>query len=435
MRRPLDSLVMLPCLVLVSVMTLSACGGSGSADGSSPRDDFQLNELRSSRQRLTSPLVSYEDAATFANDNLAFSIDLYHQIRSQDQGNFVYSQTSISTALAMLYAGARTTTATQMADALRFSLPAPRLHAAFNALDLALTTPPPAGDSASFRLNIANSIWIQQGLNVLPAYLDVLAENYDAGLFTENFSSAPEPARQSINRWVADATENQIPALFPEGSINTLTRLVLANAVFFHGDWKVPFRKDSPNATFHALTGDVSVPMMNGEYNAGIWSGPGWNAGALDYVGDTTTMIIVVPDAGTFSGFEAGLTTESAGAILAGAPPAGGANLIMPRFEFGTEVPLNQSLSALGMPVAFGDGADFSGIDGARDLQVQSVIHKAIIAVDEKGTTASAATGVGMGVVSAPPTLVVDRPFLFFVRHNPTGAILFQGRVVDPSES
>lgn len=434
MRRLLDSLVMLPCLVLMSVMTLSSCGGSGSADGSSPRDDFQLNELRSSKQRLTSPLVSNEDAATFANDNLAFSIDLYHQIRSQDQGNFVYSQTSISTALAMLYAGARTTTATQMADALRFSLPAPRLHAAFNALDLALTTPPPAGDPASFRVNIANSIWIQQGLNVLPAYLDVLAENYDAGLHTENFSSAPEQARQSINRWVADVTEDQIPTLFPEGSINTLTRLVLANAVFFHGDWKVPFLKDSSNATFHALTGDVSVPMMNGQYNAGIWNGPGWNAGALDYVGDTTSMIIVVPDAGTFSGFESGLTTESVGAILAGAPPAGGANLIMPRFEFGTEVPLNQSLSALGMPVAFGDSADFSGIDGARGLQVQSVIHKAIIAVDEKGTTASAATGVGVGVTSAPPTLVVDRPFLFFIRHNATGAILFQGRVVDPSE-
>lgn len=440
MRRPLDPLVKLPCL-LMAAMTLTACGGSGGAEGpggvgdTRPPGGVELNELRSSKQRIMSPVVSGEDAATFANDNLAFSIDLYHEIRTQKQGNFVYSQTSISTALAMLYAGAGTTTATQMSGALHFSLPAPRLHAAFNALNLALTAPPPGNDPAAFRLNIVNSIWLQEGFNVLPTYLDALAENYDAGLYLEKFSSAPEPARQSINRWVSDATEDQIPTLFPQGSINTLTRMVLANAVFFHGDWKVPFRKDSPNATFHTLTGDVSVPTMTGHNNAAIWSGPGWSAGVLDYAGDTTSMIVVVPDAGTFPGFEATLTTESVAAILAGAPPGGGADLIMPRFEFGTDVPLNQTLSALGMPEAFSDSADFSGIDGARDLQVQSVIHKAIIAVDEKGTTASAATGVGVGVTSLPPTLVVDRPFLFFIRHNPTGAILFQGRVVDPSAS
>jgi serpin B len=174
---------------------------------------------------------------------------------------------------------------------------------------------------------------------------------------------------------------------------------------------------------------------MHGNYNAGIWSGPGWNAGALDYVGGTTSMIIVVPDAGTFGNFEAGLTPDVLKAILAEARPGGGADLVMPRFKFATDVPLKETLSALGMPDAFSDHADFSGINGARDLRVQSVIHKAIIAVDEKGTTASAATGVSVGVTSLPPTLVVDRPFLFFIRHNPTGAILFQGRVVDPSAS
>ncbi len=145
-------------------------------------------------------------------------------------------------------------------------------------------------------------------------------------------------------------------------------------------------------------------------------------------------MIIVVPDAGTFANFEAGMTAASLTAILAGARPSGGADLIMPRFKFETGVGLNDTLSALGMSEAFSDGADFSGIDGRRDLSVQAVIHKAIIAVDEKGTTAAAATGVTVGVTSVPPTLVVDRPFLFFVRHNQTGAILFQGRVVDPSK-
>ena len=431
--RSHNSLVgLISCMLVLVGVTLPGCGGS---DGSSPPEQRAPDyELSSNKQRVTAPVVSSADAATFANDNLAFSVDMYLALRSSQQGNFLFSQTSISTALAMLYAGASTTTAAQMADVLHFSLPAPNLHAGFNALDLALTTPPSTTNAAAFRLEIANSIWIQDGFSVLPSYLDTLAENYGAGLFVENFQAAPEPARNAINGWVADRTEGEIPTLFPQGSINTLTRLVLANAVFFHGDWKVPFKKDSPNQTFHALTGDISVPTMHGNYNAGIWSGPGWNAAALDYFGNTTSMIVVVPDAGTFAAFESGLTVESLSAILAGAQPGGGADLIMPRFKFSTDVSLNDTLSALGMPEAFSEGADFSGINGTRDLHVQAVIHKAIINVDEKGTTASAATGVSVGVTSVPPTLVVDRPFLFFIRHNPTGAILFQGRVVDPSK-
>ncbi len=423
-------------LLLLVVILLPACGGS---DGSSTQpgpgpepNPPSVTELRSTKARVTAPAVTSEDAAAFAHDNLAFSIDLYLALRSRNSGNFIYSQTSISTALAMLYAGAATTTATEMSDALNFNLPSPRLHAAFNELDQALTTPPPDNNAAAFELAIANSIWIQDGYTVLPTYLDILAENYGAGLFVQDFAAAPEPARTAINDWVAFHTEDQIPSLFPQGAINTLTRLVLGNAVFFHGDWKVPFLKDSPNATFHTLTGDVSVPTMRGSLNARIWSGAGWNAATLAYVGDTTSMILVVPDAGTFAAFEAGLTPESVSAIFARAAAATGADLHMPRFNFGSDVDLNDILSTLGMPGAFTDQADFSGINGARDLHIQAVVHKAIIKVDEKGTTASAATGVSTGVTSVPPTLVVDRPFLFFILHEPTGAILFQGRVVDP---
>ena len=422
----------LKVLVLLIEVSLSGCGGS---DDSPPLEKQRPPEyeLLSDKTRVTAPVVSSDDAATFANDNLDFSLDLYLALRPRNSGNFVFSQTSISTALAMLYAGASSSTAAQMSDTLHFTLPAARLHSAFNALDLALTTPPPGASPAAFRVQVANSIWLQNGFTALPAYLDTLAENYGSGLFVEDFNTAPEPARDAINQWVADGTEGQIPSLFPQGSINTLTRLVLANAVFFHGDWKVPFMKDSPSRVFHALTGDVSVPTMHGSSNAGIWNGTGWNAAAIDYVGDAAAMIIVVPDAGTFAAFEAGLTAESLSAILAGARPSGGADLYMPRFKFSTDVGLNDILSELGMPDAFDDRADFSGINGARDLRVQAIVHKAIIAVDEKGTTASAATGVSVGIVSAPPTLVVDRPFLFFVRHKSTGAILFQGRVVDPS--
>ena len=414
---------------LMLPLIAAACGESSSPSTPAP------TELRSDKVRVTAPAISAGDAAAFANDNLAFAIHMHQALRASQPDNFIFSQTSISTALAMLYAGAETTTATEMATALHFGLPADQLHAAFNALDLALTTPPAGSSADAFRLAIANSIWLQDGFPALPSYLDTLATNYGAGMFVEDFITDPEGARHQINGWVSDRTEAQIPELFPKGAINNLTRLVLTNAVFFHGDWKTPFKHDATaNAPFHALSGDVSVATMHGEHNAALWSGAGWSAAALDYVGDTTSMILVVPDTGTFTAFEAALTADGVGAILAGAQPSGGADLIMPKFKFETGVGLNETLSALGMPEAFTDAADFSGIDGARDLAVQSVIHKAIIAVDEKGTTAAAATGISVGTTSAPPTLVVDRPFLFFIRHNPTGAILFQGRVVDPSK-
>jgi serpin B len=406
----------------------AACGGSSSPSTPAP------TELRSNKVRVTAPAVSDADAATFAYDNLAFAVHMHLMLRMAQTNNFVFSQTSISTALAMVYAGAGTTTATGMATAVHFLLPAERLHPAFNALDLALNTPAPGG-SAAFRLALANSLWLQDGFAVLPSYLDMLAENYGAGVFVEDFVTNAEDARHEINGWVSNRTEAQIPELFPEGSFDAATRLVLTNAVFFHGDWKAPFRHDATApATFHALAGDVSVPMMHGERNAALWTSTGWTAAALDYVGDTTSMILVVPDAGTFETFEAALSAEVLSTILAGAQPSGGTDLIMPKLKFETGVALTDILSALGMREAFSDTADFSGIDGARDLSLQSVIHKAVIAVDEKGTTAAAATGAVVGTTSVPPTLVVDRPFLFFIRHNPTGAILFQGRVVDPSK-
>jgi serpin B len=207
--------------------------------------------------------------------------------------------------------------------------------------------------------------------------------------------------------------------------------LALANAVFFHGDWKTPFEKDSQTGVFHAPGGDVSVPMMFGSYNGTIGMGSGWSAARLDYVGDTTSMIVVVPDAGTFDAFEAGLTAEALAPILT-APSLGG-DIVLPRFKFQTATDLQGPLTALGMTDAFG-AADFSGIDGMSDLVVQAVVHQATIAVDEQGTTASAATGVSVGATSVPLTLRVDRPFLFFIVHRPTGAVIFQGRVLDPSK-
>jgi serpin B len=348
-------------------MVFAACGNSSvtpSVDGSGS----SASEIRSNLSRITSPGVSAADATQLAEDNLAFGVDLYGQLRAANPGNFIFSQTSISLALAMLYGGAANNTAAQMATALHFTLPPERLHPAFNALDLALMAQPSDGGAGIFQLSIANSTWVQTGFTFLPSYLDLLAEDYGAGLFVENFVNAPETARADINNWVSNQTQKMIPQLFDPGTIDSSTRLVLADAVYFHGDWLIPFGASSPNGTFHAPAGDVSVPMMSvgDTTNATIWSGTGFSAAALGYAGGTTSMVLLVPDAGTLDAFEQGLTATGLGSMLTPQQAANG-RLTMPRFKFSTPSPLNGVLLALGMTDAFSPTlADFSGMDGAR---------------------------------------------------------------------
>jgi serpin B len=247
----------------------------------------------------------------------------------------------------------------------------------------------------------------------------------------------PEPARLQVNQWVADSTQQQITDLLPVGIISPETRLVLTNAVYFKADWLTPFNAKSPMGVFHAPAGDVpNATMMRGPEAVELWSGAGYKAAALPYSGDTTSMIVVVPDAGTFDAFEQALTGDSLGAILDGRSTATLGALTLPRFKFVTKTDLVETLQALGMKQAFQPGeADLSGIDGTHDLYVSDVVHQATIGVDEEGTVASAATAVVGGRASvALNALVVDRPFLFLIRDDATGAILFQGRVLDPTQ-
>jgi len=219
----------------------------------------------------------------------------------------------------------------------------------------------------------------------------------------------------------------------PEGIIDISTRLVLTDAVYFHGDWLTPFKPGSQKGIFHADGGDVSVAMMSNQATVPVWSGSGWTAASIPYVGGTTSMLVLVPDIGGFASVESSLTAGTLASVIAG--QAGAGAVVMPRFKFSTATPLKETLVKLGMPDAFGAAADFSGIDGATDLFISNVIHQANVEVDEKGTTAAAATAVIIAEKGAVPLgLLVDRPFMFFVRHNPTGAILFAGRVMDPTQ-
>lgn len=406
----------------VAGLFLGACGSDHPPTG---------EEVQSAKSRITAPTVSGDDLTTLAADNRHFAVDVYQSLRATP-GNVIFSPESISFALAMTYGGAAGTTATQMATALHFSLPPERLHPAFDDLDLTLASRGAAG-GGTFQLKLADSLWAQSGFMILPAYLDLLAENYGAAVHLVDFIGAAEAARDSINQWVSDQTSGNIPDLLSPGAVDASTRLVLANAVYFKADWATPFDHDSPTGTFHAPTGDRAVEMMQGPTSIPLWSGAGYQAAAVPYVGQTTSMVLIVPDAGTFDAFEAALTGEVLDGILA-APSVTSGALSMPKFAFKEGLSLKALLSGLGMTDAFTpDVADFSGIDGARDLFVGDVIHQALIAVDEQGTTAAASTAVIIRDSAATlNNLIVDRPFLFLIRDDATSSILFLGRVVDP---
>ena len=416
-------------LLLVSLLS-SACSALPLGDASLAISD---------KPRNMNPSVSPDDSASLVAGNTQFAFDLYRALKDQD-GNLFFSPYSISTALAMTYAGAVGDTSDQMADTLHSNLPGDRLHAAFNAYALDLEARAKVEtDATPFQLSIANSMWGQQGFEFRPEFLDVLAENYAAGLRLVDYTADPEGARRAINQWVSDETRQKIKDLIPEGAIDAMTRLVLANAIYFKATWLHTFDPDATTTEpFHLLSGDaIDVPMMHQEEPYRFAVGDGYQAIELPYETGDMSMVILLPDEGQFQAFEDSLGPERLEGILGGLTP-GIVTLTMPKFTYESAFSLKDVLQGLGMTDAFDpDLADFSGMDGARDLYIGSVLHKAFVAVDEKGTEAAAATAVIMQVTSAPIgepiTITIDRPFIYFLRDMRTGAFLFVGRVMHPS--
>ncbi len=402
--------------------------------------------LKSDKERITSPDISPSELSLLVEGNSAFAVELYQALKGKE-GNLFYSPYSISLALAMTYAGARGETAQQIADTLKFMLEQERLHPAFNWLDAELASRGEGAqgkDGEGFRLNIVNAIWGQKDYEFLPAFLDILAENYGAGLRILDFITEAEKSRIIINDWVSDQTEGRIEDLIPEGAINELTRLVLTNAIYFNAAWEYPFDEDmTANGPFYLLNGgQVTVPMMKQTESFGYTDGEGYQAVELRYDigelsdGKALSMVIMLPETGQFEAFEGGLQAQKLDDIISGLQPAQ-VTLTMPKFEFDSECSLKDTLTGMGMPIAFAPyEADFSGMTGNRELFISDVVHKAFVAVDEAGTEAAAATAVIVGTTSVPVEppveVTIDRPFIFLIRDIETGAILFVGRVLNP---
>jgi serpin B len=421
--------VLLSLLVIILVLPLAISCAQPAAAG----------VIKSDKHRITSPNVSAADEALLVEGNSDFALNLYQALKQGD-GNLFYSPYSISLALAMTYAGARGETAQQMADTLHFLLSQDNLHPAFNSLAAELEKRGEGAkgkDDEGFRLNVANAIWGQKDYKFLASYLDVLAENYGAGLRTLDFVNEPEKSRVTINDWVSEQTEGRIKDLIPEGVIDVMTRLILTNAIYFNAAWEYPFSEDmTADGTFNLLDGSqVTIPMMKQSESFGYAEGSGYQAVELKYDKGELSMVILLPEAGNFEAFENTLDAQRLNDIIKNLQTAE-VNLTMPKFEFDSEFNLKNTLSGMGMPVAFSNSADFSGMTGNPELYIDEVIHKAFVSVDEKGTEAAAATAVIMKLTSMPAKtadMTIDRPFIFLIRDIQTGTILFMGRVMNPA--
>ena len=416
--------------VLGAVASLIAVFNACSADDPSPAAPLVV---QSSAARLAPDATAGADAGDAV---AAFGADLY-AVLARDDGNLVFSPYSAVAALAMARAGARGETAAQMDLVLHADL-----DAGINALDQALAARPgeyPVGDqTVQLELATANQLWGQTGFEFEEAFLDRLAASYGAGMRLVDYREAPDAARAAINAWVAEQTSERIPDLIPEGVLNEFTRLVLVNAIYLKAQWLHPFDEDgTAPAPFHRLDGTTSeAQLMRLSEHLRYGQGAGYQAVELPYVDGSLAMMVIVPDLGAFEAFEEALTGEWLGQIV-GSMQAAQVNLQFPRFEFRSKAFLSGALAELGMPLAFSEAADFSGMTSAERLLIQEVIQEAFISVDEEGTEAAAATAVIAGATSAPIDVVdltVDRPFIFLLRDGETGAVLFMGRVVEPGK-
>ncbi len=365
--------------------------------------------------------------------NNTFALNLYAQVRGEE-GNLFLSPFSISTALAMTYAGARGETATQMREALHLGAEGERLHQAFGHL---LETLNAQGEKGGYQLSVANALWGQKGAGFLREFLDLTQEHYGAGLREVDFARATEAARRTINTWVEKETKDKIKDLIQPGVLSALTELVLINAIYFKGTWADPFdEKSTRDASFTLGAGDqVKVPTMHRTDDFRYAEGEGFQALELPYEGNDLSMVIVLPrEADGLAALEARLSAENLESWLAGLRRRK-VRVALPRFTMTSSFRLEEALKSLGMTDAFSGRADFSGMNGTGGLFISAVIHKAFVDVNEEGTEAAAATAVVMMKSAAPRRPVVfqaDPPFLFLIRDNRSGSILFIGRLANP---
>jgi serpin B len=362
----------------------------------------------------TPPLATATaDRAAVVEGNNAFAIDLYGQLRTQS-GNLFFSPESISTDLAMTYAGARGDTAAEMAKTLHFTLPPQRLHPAMGGLLGDLNAP-----HDGYKLRVANALWAQQGYTFLDDFLKLTNSDYGAGFKQVDFKDATEAARLTINQWVEQQTDNKIKDLLQPGVLSSRTRLVLTNAIYFKGDWQTQFDKaQTRDEDFHlSAAQNVKAPMMHREGGFNYFDGGTFQILEIPYKSAELSMIVLLPnDVGGMFALEQSLTAPNTRQWLGQLRPVPKVIMTLPKFKMTQQFELQDTLGAMGMTLAFDAHADFSGMTGNREFYISAAIHKAYIDVNEEGTEAAAATAVVMRSMMArmqqpaPPVFRADHP-------------------------
>jgi len=375
----------------------------------------------------------HDDTRALVEGNTAFALDLYRQLK-ENEGNLFFSPYSISTALAMTIAGAQGNTEAQMARALHFALDQGQLHPAFASLEARLSA---LQEKGRVLLRVANALWPQEGYSLRDEFLALTEKFYGVQIAAVDFSTveAAEEARQRINAWVEERTEVKIEELIPRATL--LALLILVNAIYFKGDWARQFDEAlTHDAPFWVTRGEqVQVPLMHQVGECGYAETGHLQILELPYAGDDLSMIALLPaDRGGLADLEDALSVDNLSGWTRRIRRRE-VDVSLPRFTMRCGFELSETLRAMGMTDAFDDEADFSGIDGTRLLYISAVFHQAFVEVNEEGTEAAAATAVVMAPKGLPPpipTFRADRPFVFLIRENHTGSVLFLGRVVDP---
>ena len=397
---------------------------------------FALTSCMAEEKVIHLHALDKADKEIVVEGNNKFAFDLYSQLKEED-GNLFFSPCSVSTALAMTYAGARGNTATQMADVLHFTLSQERLHPVFSELTQNLTADP---ERNSYQLAIANALWGQSGYEFYKEFINITKDYYDAGFKEVDYKDdrERERSRQKINLWVEDKTNDKIKELIKQGILTSLTRLVLTNAIYFKGNWVLQFNPEQTrNSLFTPIEGqEVDVPMMNQTAEFNYSENDILQVLEMSYAGDELSMIIFLPkQASGLKKVESLLTVEKMESWLATLRKQE-VIISLPKFKMTSEFLLNKALVSLGMVDAFTMKADFSGMTpDPVGFYISKVIHKAFVDVNEEGTEAAAATAVFMLKRAAPmpkPIFRADHPFIFIIRDIQTNSILFLGRVTDP---
>ncbi len=383
---------------------------------------------------LTSPKVHAAESGgieALSQANTAFAFDLYERLKTSG-GNLFISPYSISTCLAMVKEGAKGSTAQQILQVLHFDKAGDQLGSLFAALQKQLNE---AQQSNGLQLHIANGLWVQKEHPFLSAFLADTKRTYDATLEQVDFQTQADEAVSAINGWVSQKTQGRIPRLFEPGMLNAQTRMALVNAIYFKGKWASPFAKQkTADAPFRMAGGrSVNLPMMNQTSRFKYAAADDLQLLELPYAGNKLTMAILLPKE-TEGVDKLELSAVKLSAWLAAARLQK-VNVFIPRFRLETQYLLNRTLEDMGMREPFSTAADFSGMDGQRDLYLSVLAHKAFVEVNEEGTEAAAATGAGMSLTALeapPPTFRADHPFVFLIRDTSSGTILFLGKLAEP---